>query len=40
MAAAVSYIRDRLRAENLEVENIDEAFARLTLGSMAAQSIS
>jgi hypothetical protein len=38
LAAAEAYIRDRLYAEGLEVENIEDAFGRLTLGSVTAQS--
>jgi hypothetical protein len=38
LAAAESYIRDRLREEGLEVKNIEDAFGRLILGSVTAQS--
>lgn len=39
VAAAESYIRDRLSAEGLEVKNIDDIFGQLTLGSVTAESI-
>lgn len=38
IAAAESYIRDRLSKEGLEVGNIGDPFGRLTLGSVTAQS--
>jgi hypothetical protein len=38
MAAAVSYIRARLSEEDLEVQNIDDMFGQLTLGSAIARS--
>jgi hypothetical protein len=37
MAAAESYIRDRLTQERLEVRNIEDAFGQLTLGNVTAQ---
>jgi hypothetical protein len=40
MAAAESYIRDRLTEEGLEVKNIDDIFATLTLGSVTAGVVS
>lgn len=39
MAAAESYIRDRLAEEGLEVKNIHDVFGHLTLGSTTAQSV-
>lgn len=36
MAAAESYIRDRLIEEGLQVGDMDELFSRLTLASVAA----
>jgi hypothetical protein len=39
MAAAESYIRDRLTEEGLEVRNIDDIFAHLTLGSVTAGTV-
>jgi hypothetical protein len=38
MAAAESYIRDRLLADGLDVNNIAEMFGQLTLGSTVAES--
>jgi hypothetical protein len=38
IAAAESYIRDRLSAEGLEVNNIQDIFGQLTLGSVSAES--
>jgi hypothetical protein len=38
MAAAVSYIRARLSEEDLEVQNIEDMFGQLTLGSATARS--
>lgn len=38
MAAAESYIRDRLLAEGLEVQNLDDIFGHLTLGSTTAEA--
>jgi hypothetical protein len=38
MAAAISYIRNRLSEENLEVQNMEDVFGQLTLGSTIAQS--
>jgi hypothetical protein len=38
MAAAESYIRDRLTEEGLEVKNIEDIFSQLTLGSVTAES--
>ncbi len=38
MAAAISYIRNRLSEENLEVQNVEDLFGQLTLGSTIAQS--
>jgi hypothetical protein len=38
IAAAISYIRNRLSEENLEVENMEDVFGQLTLGSALAQS--
>jgi hypothetical protein len=37
LAAAESYIRDRLRNEGLEVNNIEDRFGKVTLGSVIAQ---
>lgn len=37
-AAAISYIRSKLTEENLEVENLEDIFGQLTLGSTTAQS--
>ena len=39
MAAAISYIRDRLTEEGLEVENIEDIFGNVTLASVTAESI-
>jgi hypothetical protein len=39
MAAAESYIRDRLTEEGLEVKNIHDIFATLTLGSVTAGAV-
>jgi len=39
MAAAESYIRDRLSEEGLEVKNLEDIFGQITLGSTIAQSI-
>ncbi len=39
MAAAISYIRDRLTEEGLEVENIEDIFGNVTLASVTAKSI-
>lgn len=39
LAAAISYIRDHLSAEGLEVKNIDDIFGQLTLGSTTAESV-
>jgi len=38
MAAAISYIRDHLSAEGLEVRNIEDAFGHVTLASVTAES--
>jgi hypothetical protein len=38
MAAAESYIRDRLIGDGLEVGNLDELFSRLTLASVSAHA--
>jgi len=38
MAAAISYIRSRLSEESLEVQNMEDVFGQLTLGSALAQS--
>lgn len=38
MAAALSFIRDRLSEEGLDVNNIDDIFGQLTLGSVNAES--
>jgi hypothetical protein len=38
-AAAVSYIRDRLTEEGLEVKNIDDIFGEVTLASVTADSV-
>ena len=40
MAAAESYIRDRLMSEGLDVVNIEDVFGQITLGSVIAESIS
>jgi hypothetical protein len=40
MAAAESYIRDRLEEEGFEVKNIEEAFSELTLAVVTADSSS
>jgi len=37
MAAAESYIRDRLAQEKLEVRNLEDAFGQITLGSVTAK---
>ena len=37
LAAAESYIRERLLEEGLEVENMDDIFGQITLGSAMAQ---
>jgi hypothetical protein len=39
MAAAESYIRDRLAEEGLEVKNITDIFGHITLGSATAQTV-
>jgi len=39
LAAAASYIRDRLVAEGLEVSNIEDIFGRVTLGSTTAEAV-
>lgn len=39
VAAAVSYIRDRLAEEGLEVNNIEDIFGIVTLGSVMAEAI-
>ncbi|QPF86063.1 hypothetical protein IC762_07110 [Bradyrhizobium genosp. L] len=39
LIAAEAYIRDRLMEEGLEVKNIDDIFAHLTLGSVTAGTI-
>jgi hypothetical protein len=39
MAAAISYIRDRLSEEGLEVNNIEDIFGQVTLGSVTAESV-
>jgi hypothetical protein len=39
MAAAESYIRDRLTEEGLDVQNIREIFGELTLGSIMAEPL-
>ncbi|WP_133244735.1 hypothetical protein [Caulobacter radicis] len=39
MAAAESYIRDRLIGDGLEVGDIDELFSRLTLASVSAMTV-
>jgi hypothetical protein len=39
MAAAISYIRDRLTEEGLDVENINDVFGQLTLGSATAETV-
>lgn len=39
LAAAVSYIRDHLSAEGLEVKNIEDIFGQVTLGSTTAESV-
>ncbi len=38
LAAAESYIREKLISEGLRVENIEEAFSRITLSSVSANS--
>lgn len=38
MAAAISYIQNRLTEEGLEVGNIEDDFGHLTLASVTAQS--
>jgi len=38
MAAAESYIRDRLTEEGLDVKNIEDIFGQLTLGSATAET--
>jgi hypothetical protein len=38
MAAAESYIRDRLSEEGLDVKNIDDIFGQLTLANVTAES--
>lgn len=38
LAAAEAYIRDRLRTEGLQVEDIHDEFGKLTLGSVSADS--
>jgi hypothetical protein len=40
MAAAESYIRDRLEEEGFEAKNIQDAFSELTLGTATAESSS
>lgn len=40
MAAAESYIRDRLMDEGLDVVNIEDVFGQITLGSVIAEPIS
>jgi hypothetical protein len=39
MAAAISYIQDRLAEEGLEVKNIEDIFGHVTLASVTAQSV-
>jgi hypothetical protein len=39
MAAAISYIRDRLSAEGLEVSNIEDRFGQVTLGIATAEPV-
>jgi hypothetical protein len=39
MAAAISYIRDRLSEEGLEVNNIEDVFGQVTLGSATPESV-
>jgi hypothetical protein len=39
LAAAESYIRDRLQEEGLEVRNIDDAFGELLMGSVTAEAL-
>lgn len=39
IAAAESYIRDRLASDGLEVGDLDEIFSRLTLSSVSAHSV-
>lgn len=39
MAAAISYIRDHLVQEGLEVNNIEDVFGAVTLGSVIAESV-
>lgn len=39
MAAAVSYIQERLTEEGLEVKNIEDIFGEVTLASVTAQSV-
>lgn len=39
VAAAISYIRDRLSSEGLDVKNIEDAFGQVTLGSTTAEPI-
>jgi hypothetical protein len=38
MAAAESYIRDRLAEEGFDAKNIQDIFTELTLGSATAES--
>jgi hypothetical protein len=40
MAAAESYIRDRLMDEGLDVVNIEDVFAQITLGIVIAEPVS
>ena len=39
MAAAISYIRDRLSEEGLEVDNIEDVFGKVTLGSVTPETL-
>jgi hypothetical protein len=39
MAAAISYIRDRLSEEGLEIRNIEDIFGSVTLASVTAEAL-
>lgn len=39
MAAAISYIRDRLSEEGLEIRNIEDIFGNVTLASVTAETV-